>query len=97
MIYSRDEKGSEAGRIALSAKCEIRPLNSPQATVEGRMMGAKKSFAFEIFQGAGLRTYYLDAGSNEKKDLWMNCLQQAIQVMRQSGWPHGAQPGGPRY
>jgi len=83
MAYSRDEKGPEAGRIQLTAKTEIRPIASPQATVEGRMMAAKKPFAFELFQGVGLRTYYMDAGSAQKRDLWMATLAGVADHLRQ--------------
>lgn len=94
MAYSRDEKGMEAGRIQLNAKTEVRPIAHPSASVEGRMMAPKKPHAFEIYQGVGLRTYYLDAGSAQKRDLWLSTLQAAIAQFRQSAWPHGAPPGG---
>jgi len=94
MAYARDEQGPEAGRIQLTAKCEIRPLADPRATVEGRMMATKKPHAFEVHQGVGLRTYYLDAGSAEKKNLWMSTLAGAIAQMRQGGWPPGGAPPG---
>jgi len=48
------------------------------------MMANKKTCAFEIFQGPGLRTYYMDAGSQPKKDLWMQTLQGVIGQLRQS-------------
>lgn len=83
MAYSRDEKGPEAGRIQLTAKTEIRPISAPTATVEGRMMASKKPFAFELFQGVGLRTYYMDAGSAQKRDLWMATLAGVADHLRQ--------------
>jgi len=92
LIYSRDEQSGEAGRIQLTAKTEIRPLNHPKASVEGRMMGPKKPCAFEIFQGPGLRTYYLDAGGADKKAIWMKALDGVVNNIRQSAW--GPQPGG---
>jgi hypothetical protein len=94
MMYSRDEKGPEAGRIQLSGKTEVRPIAHPSATVEGRMMAGKKPYAFEVYQGVGTRTYYLDAGSAQKRDLWLNTLLGAIAQFRQSAWPHGAPPAG---
>lgn len=94
MAYARDERGSEAGRIQLTAKTEVRPLQAPNATVEGRMMGSKKPHAFELYQGPSMRTYYLDAGSMEKKNLWMGTIQAVVGQLRQSQWPHGGPPGG---
>jgi len=91
MKYSRDERGVEAGGIQLTAKCEVRALKDPHATVEGRMMGPKKPFAFEVYQGVGMRTYYLDAGSEEKKRLWIGAIGQAIGALRQSAWSQGGQ------
>lgn len=85
MRYSREEKGNEAGRVDISAKTEVRPIAHPNATVEGRMMSPKKPFAFEIHNGAGARTYYLDAGSREKMDLWIRALMGAITQMRGAG------------
>lgn len=94
LSYSRDERGAEHGRILMSGKTEVRPLNHPQATVDARVMSAKYPCAFEIFQGVGQRTYYLDAGSMEKRNLWIDRLSQAVASLRQSAWPHGAPPGG---
>lgn len=94
LIYSRDEQSTEAGRIEMTAKTEIRPLNIPQASVEGRMMASKKPCAFEIYQGPGMRTYYLDAGSPQKKQVWIQALQGVVAQMRQGGWTHGGPPVG---
>lgn len=97
MRYSREEKGTEAGRVDLSAKTEVRPIAHPNATVEGRMMSTKKPFAFEIFNGVGVRTYYLDAGSREKMDLWVRALMAQVMQMRGGGaggpWQGGPPPG----
>lgn len=97
MCYSRDERGEEGGRIVLTSHTEVRPLSHPQATTDARVLAPRYKFGFEIYQGPGQRTWYLDAGSLEKRNLWLDRLQQAVGALRQAAWSHGppASYGGP--
>lgn len=96
LSYSREERGAEAGKILLSANTEVRPFNHPQATTDARVLLKKHPYAFEVYQGKGQRTYYLDPGSLEKRNLWMDRICQAIGSLRMGAWPQGAAPGGYR-
>eukprot|EP00434_Breviolum_minutum_P008332 symbB.v1.2.007352.t1/scaffold425.1/size368629/16 len=76
--YGKEQTSQDMKKIFLDKLTKVRPLIHPTATDEGRRIGVKKPFGIEIFQGAGRRTWYLDAGSKEKRDLWLNSLQMVL-------------------
>jgi len=78
MIYSKAQNGPECKRIILDNMTQVRLFNDTSATEEGRRAGIKKVCGFEIFQGQGRRTWYLDPGSPAKCELWMNALRDSL-------------------
>lgn len=76
--YGKEQTSQDMKKIFLDKLTKVRPLIHPTATEEGRRIGVKKPFGIEIFQGAGRRTWFLDAGSKEKRDLWLNSLQMVL-------------------
>lgn len=72
------EQASQDKKIFLDKSTRVRPLIHPTATEEGRRAGVKRPFGIEIYQGPSRRTWYLDAGSKEKRDLWLNSLQMVL-------------------
>jgi len=84
LTYSHSKGGKEDKRILLCPATQVRPLTHPESTAEAKAHSSKKPFAFEIFQGPGVRTWYLDGGSSEKLDVWLRCLSEAIGQVRMS-------------
>mmetsp|Transcript_59090 Transcript_59090/g.93567 ORF Transcript_59090/g.93567 Transcript_59090/m.93567 type:complete len:246 (-) Transcript_59090:102-839(-) len=78
LCYGKEQHSQDLKKIVLDKLTKVRPLIHPTATEEGRRIGVKKPFGIEIYQGAGRRTWYLDAGSKEKRDVWLNSLQMVI-------------------
>lgn len=81
LTYSKGqgERGAAGEKkILLNRTTEIRHLRSNKATDEGQRCGLKKQFGFEIYLGPGSRTWYLDPGSAEKRDLWIQALRRSI-------------------
>jgi len=101
LCYGKDDKGPQSGRIVLDSRSIVRPLRSPGATLEGKIHAPKKPCAFEIYQGPGVRTWYLDAGTPEKLDLWVRRLNEVVAGMQamiggyaQGGWQQQPQSYG---
>lgn len=84
LTYSHSKGGKEDKRILLCPATQVRPLHHPESTHEAKAHASKKPFAFEIFQGPGVRTWYLDGGSSEKLDVWLRCLSEAIGQVQMS-------------
>lgn len=78
LCYGKEQHSQDLKKIVLDKLTKVRPLIHPTATEEGRRVGVKKPFGIEIYQGAGRRTWYLDAGSKEKRDLWLNSLHMVL-------------------
>lgn len=76
---SQDARGGAGEKkILLNRTTEIRHFRSNKATDEGQRCGIKKQFGFEIYSGPACRTWYLDPGSAEKRDLWIQALRRSI-------------------
>jgi len=84
LTYSHSKGGKEDKRILLCPATQVRALTHPESTAEAKAHSSKKPYAFEIFQGPGARTWYLDGGSAEKVDVWLRCLSEAIGQLRMS-------------
>jgi len=84
LTYSHSKGGKEDKRILLCPATQVRALTHPESTAEAKAHSSKKPFAFEIFQGPGVRTWYLDGGSAEKLDVWLRCFSEAIGQVRMS-------------
>lgn len=82
MSYSKAEDRKDAKTLPLSTNSEARALNWPTASEEGKKMAQKHPFAFEVYNGRGERTWYLDAGSIQKRDVWIKALNDAVARMR---------------
>lgn len=95
LTYGKVERGPETKRIPLDAATEVRPFGHPAASPEGRAMKAKKPCGFEVYQGPGKRTWYLDPGCIEKRDHWVRALNDLIMVRFRAppGPPHAGTPG----
>lgn len=95
LTYGKEEKGPEKTRIPLDAVTEARPFGHPNATPEGRAMKSKHPLGFEVYQGPGKRTWFLDPGSIEKRDMWVRAINDMVMVQFRAppGPPHGGTTG----
>lgn len=84
MSYAADEKGGAKGVIELAGTqgAQVRSVKGPEASVEGRMMGAEHPSGFEIYTGPGNRIWYFDAGNRNKMEAWIAALQAVIAETR---------------
>jgi len=95
LTYGKDQKTCTEKNVALMPHTQVRPLASKDATSEGQLMGTKKPFGFEIYSGNGVRTWFIDAGSQEKLQVWLWTLGRVINDLRMSaGAPNQWAPPG---
>jgi len=84
LTYGKSAKDQDDRQIPLGPNTVARPLGHPEASGQAKVMAPKKPFAFEIYQGPGARVWYLDAGSAEKRDLWLRTILEVVAQMRAS-------------
>jgi len=82
LTYSREKRGKVHRHIPLCASTQVRTFDQPDATPQARITFFDKPNGFEIYQGPGYRTWYLDAGSFEKCAAWTSTLARAIADLR---------------
>eukprot|EP00929_Paragymnodinium_shiwhaense_P022918 TRINITY_DN14494_c0_g1_i1.p1 TRINITY_DN14494_c0_g1~~TRINITY_DN14494_c0_g1_i1.p1 ORF type:complete len:528 (-),score=91.24 TRINITY_DN14494_c0_g1_i1:169-1602(-) len=93
LTYSGEEGGMEERRIQLHPSTQARTFESGQVSGEAKLMRMKKPYGFELFQGHGNKTWLVDAGSRDKRDLWIAAINQATAQMRAMGGMGGAGSG----
>lgn len=94
LSYSKNKGGKDGKEIPFGYGVQVRPIAHPSASGQGKVQAAKKPYAFEICPGTTGRTYYLDAGSMQKRDVWCAALNEAIASRGGGAGGYGAQPSG---
>lgn len=85
LSYSKEQAGKDSKQIFLDGSTQVRVFSHPTSTDEARRASLKRPFGVEIYQGPGRRTWYLDPGSKDKRDLWMSQLQMVLGQFKSPG------------
>merc|ERR1712032_1475213 len=80
LTYSHSKGGTDQA-VELARSSRVMPFDHPQASgAEVTDMRRKRPFGFVIYTGS--RDWYVDAGSREKRDIWLKALGDDIARLR---------------